>query len=322
MKKPNPVRWNRCVSNAGFTLIELLTVIAIIAVLAGLTAVAVPQYLNKAQETKNRTNLKSVKQALAAKYAEIGNNNGYPPAYGYLRNQDPPAVAPFADTDYVLTPYTAAINIHGAEDVYQVRRFAFSGHDLDLSGDLSLFEYQPVGERNVATGVYAWSDTLYTGSNTPLTPGGLNEITLQRDLTPAAPFVYVPFNKRQLAAAKRYWIENGDEYGENFDQDAPQLTGRLFFPPSQYDGFVLIGNGPGGNNGGVVAADPPTPVGGGYDPAYLYHVLGLRIAFLATRDLNNDLKLDFDYEDRKSTSDIILLPDGTNGLGAFIEVAQ
>jgi prepilin-type N-terminal cleavage/methylation domain-containing protein len=320
MKNPNREPSQRTVRRAGFTLIELLTVIAIIAILAGLTAVAVPQYLAKAQETKTKANMSNVVQAIAAKSTEVENVRGYPPAYGYVRHQEDQPEPPLNNDDYVLEPYTARVGIHGAEDVYQVGRFLREGHDLDGNGTLSLFEYQPVGERDVATGNINWSDELYTGSNTPLTPGGMDEVAEQFTRTP--PYVYVPFNRRQLDAVRRYWIENGDEFGESLDQDAPQLAGRLFFPPSQYDGFVLIGNGPGGNNGGVVTPNPPAPVGGGYDTSYVYHIHALRIAFLATRDLNDDRLLDFNYEDRKQSNDVMILPDGTNGFGAFIEVVQ
>ena len=104
---------------------------------------------------------------MSAKYAEVDNVHGYPPAYGYLLHQDPAPTAPFADTDYMLRPYTVEIGIHDATDVYQVGRYAFQGHDLDGDDVLSYFEYQPVGEKNPATGVYQWSATLYTGCQYP-----------------------------------------------------------------------------------------------------------------------------------------------------------
>ena len=96
----------------------------------------------------------------------------------------------------------------------------------------------------------------------------------------------------------------------------------MFFPPSQYDGFVLIGNGVGGTDGGLTAIEAPGTPGTDYEARHIYHVLALRIAFLATRDLDGDLKPDYDYRARKGATTAAILPDGTRGYGAFIEVVQ
>lgn len=324
MKKLFCVRMSPNGRSTGFTLIELLTVIAIISILAGLTAVAVPKYLEKANETKTDANMQNVIQLLSEYNARTDNTTGYPPAYGYIKIVDPAIpVGSLVDTDYELEPYTIKLGIHSTESVNQVLRYATS-YDCNRDGSLSLFEYLPIGQKNVATGAVAFSETLYTGSNSPRSPepAGLDEVSTQLDPALSRPYVYVPFNSRQLAAAKRYWIESGQLYGEQFDMDAPQLTGRMFFPPPNYDGFVLIGNGPDGTDGGLVTPGAPAATGGGYDGAHTYHILGLRIAYLATRDLNDDRFLDFDYRDRKNASSPYPLPNGTNGFGAFIKVVQ
>jgi len=334
MKKPCQARSSRCESNAGFTLIELLTVIAIIAILAGLTAVAVPQYLNKAKEIQTISNMKSVADALAVYSARVENKFGYPPAYGYILNEERDRdVGALNDAHHVLIPYTFSVGIHGAKDVYEVLGYANSS-DSNGDGALSLFEYLPIGSLNAAAGTYEFSTTLYTTFNTPRSPepGGLDEVQAQLAPDVSRPYAYIPYNKRQLNTLTRYWLDKDirDEFGAGFDPAHPIVAGRLFFPPPEYDAFVLIGNGPGGNEGGLLSVDPPGTPGPDYSPRHTYHMLGLRIAFLATRDLDPDYDgpdqadglLDFSYEDRKQATRINVFPNGTNGQGPFIKVVQ
>ncbi|MBX3178501.1 MAG: type II secretion system protein [Candidatus Hydrogenedentes bacterium] len=326
MKNTNRGRMAHWASNAGFTLIELLTVIAIIAVLAGMTAVAVPQYLNKAQETKTKANMQQITQSLSEYAARVENKFGYPPAYGYIKNESRdqalPFPSPFGAPYFVTEPYTYTIGLHNATDVYEVARYTNS-FDSNRDGSLSLFEYLPVGVRNPGTDGYIFSDELYTGGNSPMS-GAVNERTAQL-ASNVRPYAYIPFNSRQLTAARRYWVRLGNDdgdYGRVFDTSHPDLNGRIFFPPPNYDGFVLIGNGPGGNDGGILSVGAPGTEGVDYEPEHRYHVIGLRIAYLATRDKDDDRLLDFSYEDRKQAGNIHILPDGTNGQGPFIKVVQ
>lgn len=339
MKKHSGVDMKHSAARAGFTLIELLTVIAIIAILAGMTAVAVPRYLEKAQITKAESNIDSVAKALSSKAAETGNTTGYPPGYGFVlpdaRERTPAELLANPELYYQLRPYTVEIGIHGEENVYELARWTTSAYDSNNNKQLGLLEYCPVGEKNSADNTYTFSMEIYSGPNGEFPGAGasnnpvivtLGEANLQSKDGALRPFVYVPFNSRQLATMRRYWTNQGDEFASNVDVTDPDLNGRLFFPPPQYDGFVLVGNGLGGTNGGVVA-DPPS---GNYDPAYVYHVAALRVAFLATRDwdpdgagpMQADGKLDFDFRDRKVATDKYTLPDGTNGYGAFIKVVQ
>jgi prepilin-type N-terminal cleavage/methylation domain-containing protein len=339
MKKPSGVEKKSSATRAGFTLIELLTVIAIIAILAGMTAVAVPKYLEKAQITKAKTNIENVAKAIAAKSAESGNTTGYPVAYGFVlpdaRERTTVELLANPELYYQLRPYTVEIGLHQDLNVYELPRWMLSAYDSNNNGQIGLLEYSPIGEKDSGTNTYAFSAEIYEGPNGEFTGAGasndplivsLTEIALQTKENIQRPFVYVPFNKRQLSSIRRYWTNQGDEFGTTVDAADPDLQGRLFFPPPNYDGFVLVGNGPSGTNGGVVA-DPPA---NNVDPAYVYHMAALRTAFLATRDWDRDGagpgqpdgKLDFDFEARGDAQEVNMLPDGTNGTGAFIKVVQ
>lgn len=336
MKKSLGVGRAARAGHAGFTLIELLTVIAIISVLAGLTAVAVPRYLENAREVQATTNAQAIVKALAAKSAEVGNTGGYPPAYGFIlseaRELTPAemAAAPEPDKVFMTRPYTALIGLHGTAESYEIARWTQAAHDSNNDGTLGLLEYCPVGRLDIASNVYEFTTELYSGPSGEFSLGvldpqvlGVSERSLQTRTGESRPLVYVPFNSRQLNTIRKYWLENGDEFGLNIDFDDPDLAGRMFFPPPSYDGFVLVGNGPGGDNGGVVASMPG--VGGStYDPVYAYHVAALRTAFLATRDIDGDRLLDFDYRDRKTNGTHQLPPDAVNrnSYGAFITVVQ
>lgn len=342
MKNPFRVRMNGNVPNAGFTLIELLTVIAIISILAGLTAVAVPKYLAKAKEVKTISNMDSVAKGLMEYSARTGNSSGYPPAYGFVKNEARDIAVGDLLTDptqeYMQTePYTYLIGIHGVDNVYQDLRYATS-FDTNRDGILSLFEYLPIGLKNSATGAVEFSLDVYRlPNNMPISGGTFDEVTEQLGEDHPRPYIYVPFNTNQLNAARRYWLDRNpantrDLYGTGWDAADPAVAGRIFFPPPQYNGFVLIGSGPGGDTGGLDSADPPGTPGTDYDAEYTYHMTALRIAFLATRDLDPDGDggpeqadglLDFDFQTRRlGSSQTFPTPDGSNGLGAFIKVVK
>lgn len=62
----------RVLSRRSFTLIELLTVIAIIAILAGLLFPAIQSSLKKADATQAKTDIKNIETAIRAYYTEYG----------------------------------------------------------------------------------------------------------------------------------------------------------------------------------------------------------------------------------------------------------
>jgi len=231
----------------------------------------------------------------------------------------------------VLEPYTATTGIHAIENGYQVPQWAMS-YDNNGDGQLGLMEYLPIGFKASSGEGFVFSTTLYTGMNTPRS-GHVDEVAAQLEADRLRPYVYVPYNILQLKTACAYWSTRGDALGESFDRSDPRLA-ALTFPPETYDGFVLIGNGPGGNDGGLTGVDPPGTPGVDYDEHYVYHVLCLRIAFLATRDWTGgeksvgsvsprpDQLLDFDFRARKEAINPCKLPDGTNGYGAMIKVVN
>ena len=123
MKNSNRGRMAHWASNAGFTLIELLTVIAIIAVLAGMTAVAIPQYLNKAQETKTKANMQQITQSLSEYAArEISLVTRLPTGISRTNRGPGPSFPPFGAPYFVTELYTYTIGLHNATDVYEVAR--------------------------------------------------------------------------------------------------------------------------------------------------------------------------------------------------------
>jgi prepilin-type N-terminal cleavage/methylation domain-containing protein len=67
-----PIRLKQWRARRGFTLIELLTVIAIIAILAGLLFPAISSSLRKAEAAKARTLVSTLSVALRAYYTEYG----------------------------------------------------------------------------------------------------------------------------------------------------------------------------------------------------------------------------------------------------------
>ncbi len=313
---------------------EFLGLVAATVVFGLATAFLVPSGPSRAvrMHMQAEANMESVAKSLAAFAAQKGNVIGYPPAYGYLKPEATgKPVDSLTDSDHVLEPYTATTGIHGNEHIYQAPRWTMS-FDNDGDGKLSLMEYLPIGVKAKSGKDFEFSTALYTGSNSPRS-GDMDEVAAQLEENRLRPYVYVPYNTKQFKAARAYWIARGDAFGESFDRSDPLLT-SLAFPPDTYDGFVLIGNGPGGNDGGLTGVNSPGTPGVDYDEHCAYHVLGLRIAFLATRDWTGggtsgesaspqpDGLLDFDFRDRRQATHLCPLPDGTNGHGAMIKLVQ
>jgi len=305
------------------TLKQSLTIITIVAILLGLTLAVRPGHPDPS-EPRTIANMDQVAKVFLEYAARKDNVTGFPPAYGYLRTEaaEKPSNS-LTDADFVLEPYTYTVGIHGIEDVYQLHRYAQS-FDMNGDGQLSLMEYLPLGELDNAEGTYEFSTSMYTGTNRPQS-GTLDEVESQLSSTYSRPFVYIPINKAQLQAARDYWSEQNDALGASYDSTDSRLA-SLTFPPAVYDGFVLIGNSPSGTDGGLCAVDPPGTPGDDYDSRYVYHILGLRVAFLATRDWPVDGKADklydFSFMDRKMAVQLHRLPDGSMGHGAFIKVVM
>lgn len=278
----------------GFTLIELLTVIAIIAILAAITAVAVPRVLEKAKIADVESDFHAIQTAVTT---YMTSQDTYPLGYGYLKRDvlfdRSLAALPLEDrTNWV--PYIAQLEYFRAFDIYD--RFG-NQYDTDRNGMLGMLEYSPPGS------------STWTMAN--FGPPDYSDPRLGEE---QRPYVYAAVNKSQFDRAKRAW-DTTDPLASTWP---PALT--LNFPPPRYDAYVLISLGPGENTYGLV--EPPggdAAFFGGTDPTTIEgaaEMLALRTFYLATRDLNDDGNLDFDFRARtRNTQDIEPLPYPEQPLG-------
>lgn len=313
------------VNKKGFTLIELLTVIAIIAILAGLTMTVGPRLIERAKLRRLDSAMREVATALTAYYVDHAT---YPPAYGYVnfekRDSQPPADPALDPSYYNLQPYMFRMKYHGNEELYD--EFSAS-YDTDKDGRLSLLEFSPIGTRQ-PTGGFQMDFSLprYTGNATPeFYPEVERQLQAQR-----RPFIYVPVNLQQFSRAQRYWINHGDAFASRWDASDPDFP-NITFPPKAYDAFVLISVGPAENSFGLL----PDPIGT-ESARDVYHITALRAYYMATRDLNANGRLDFDFRTRSAQQEAGLtynlgshpmtneLPSTTmpNGYGPYIYVSK
>ncbi len=296
----------------GFTLIELLTVIAIIAILAGLTFGALPRVLEKAREKALTNNLNQIRTALVTYMADHGS---YPPGYGFRSwatrgqtwqqvQQDPRfredndlSKRLMQEVVYYLIPLSGFLRLNEDKDI--VDEFS-EGYDTDRDNQLGMMEYSPIPQEDVVTGVKSYPLELYLGNN--LSGQVQQQMSLQQ-----RPFIYVPVNLRQFKTVRKYWLERAAEIGTDANGTNAALEARIWepndprlrnvtFPPATYDAFVLISVGPGTNTHGILANTPIT--GTGINQLDWYHISALRTYFLATRDLNTNGELDFDFTAR------------------------
>lgn len=265
----------------GFTLLELLTVIAIIAILASMIFVAGSRALERAKLRRMHNAMLQIRTIMTAYYTE---SNTYPPAYGYvpwdMREADPSDHP--NNVYYFLKPYMVSLRSYDDQSLYD--EFSES-YDTNRDGRIGLLEYSPIGDKKLDTQRVDFPLTLYNGSNLP------NQVQKQLDTT-RRPFIYIPVNSRQFKKARRYWIENGDFLATTWDYNNQELS-QISFPPSEYDAFVLISVGPGGSTFGLL----PDPIGT-ESARDFYYITAMRAYFLATRDLNDNGELDFDFTAR------------------------
>jgi prepilin-type N-terminal cleavage/methylation domain-containing protein len=98
----------RQTSHSGFTLIELLTVIAIIAILAGLLLPVSASIIQRARDTQCANNLRQI--GIGANAAASDNNNTYP-IIEFDPGSDPPTVANIMNT--TALPLAQALQPYG-----------------------------------------------------------------------------------------------------------------------------------------------------------------------------------------------------------------
>ena len=330
----------KAVRKCGFTLIELLTVIAIISILAGLTAVALPRALEKAKITDAQADMNAIRTALVQYYTE---NGSYPLAYGFrtwfsreMEMAGPPydpGENPFTTSDenmYCFTPYMAQIDLYEATDFYD--RFAMS-NDSDSDDFISRLEFSPILDES--TSDHPWTAAIYNPPSEEYECEG-----------PERPYIYAPVNlstfRRLVSAIKKssssdpaieeeggMKVWNGRAWPQNADIE-------LVTP--KYDAFVLISCGPAGTTAGLAGMGEAgeqafrSSLVANNDEAEasdVYQALALRTYYLATRDANDNNLPDYDFiartrereasENSWSTAPFFrILPDGTNGAGPLI----
>jgi prepilin-type N-terminal cleavage/methylation domain-containing protein len=296
----------------GFTLIELLTVIAIIAILVGLTATVLPQVLEKAKVTNTENDFSQIRTALVQYQTE---NNGLPPGYGYRRFTPVEIMDIFEGTPpadeimFNLRPYMTLIGHFRNFDLYD--EDWSDSYDTSGNNHVDMLEFNPLGTQ-LPNGKYSFSNTLYDGSNVPNAPY----------LREAPPFAYFAVNKAQAEKYRLYCETRNDPYGNTWDDTDPRLQ-SITFPPPFYDAFVLISAGPGGGTFGVIPEDDDFLTPAGRDLEDRYNLNALRAYYRATRDLNKNGVLDFDFRARTRENETeYLLPDGSNEEGPMIFVSN
>jgi prepilin-type N-terminal cleavage/methylation domain-containing protein len=233
-------------TRSGFTLIELLTVIAIIGILAGLTATVLPRVLERAKIARMESVFKNLQTALAAYYTD---HDSYPPAYGYLiRALDEDGNPTLIQN---TQPWMAFLKSH--EDFSQYDQFATNGADTDRDNAISRFEYAPLGFTTPGTNVVRFTDELFDPVNQ--TPSGeFNRMTNR----PERPLIYVPVDSRSQSACCCGMVCRGplpirdptDTEDTNGALEA--LVTNAAFPPPRYDSYVLISVGPAESTFGLV----------------------------------------------------------------------
>ncbi|MFA6239790.1 MAG: type II secretion system protein [Candidatus Hydrogenedentales bacterium] len=315
------------VSRRGFTLIELLTVIAIIAILAGMTAAALPRALERARIARSESDMRNLANALAQYATEQGS---FPPAYGYKLWPPAPEV-PSATNPYVPqyrhTTYLVDIGLFRSFEQYD--RFS-ENHDSNEDGVISFLEFSPASDngRDCSVAVNA----AYPDSGAYYIPGNVTSVCGDQEVRASKekrPIAYVPFfskhldrMKKQLPAGWMGDIASGAAFG------AVNLT----FPPPRYDGYVLVSMGPERSTHGIIVV--PGPEGNNNDADFVtatggdvtdrYNILGARAAYLGSRDANANGVLDFDFRARtrnkEGRDEGYLLPDGTAKGGPLLFV--
>ncbi len=350
----------------GFTLIELLAVIAIIGILAALVTVGAPRVLEKARIADVESDFNNLRIALASYAADFGSYPpGY--GYRRLTNAqvldedvdgdgEADGIDPFAfpyDTTiadaryFYLDNYMVNLGMFKSFDLYD--KFNYDSHDANMTDTIEFLEYAPVGRPDPAnpTQYIGFSPVRFLGN------GVNNDGETTRMEAEQGPYIYIPVNALQAKRFFQYCMAGYTFYQDSnpslaldyafarifdFDDSTTPLgqTGQprsisqrylanLSFPPPKYDAFVLVSVGPNLNVSGLL----PTPLPDQHPSEILdaYHIMGLRAYFLATRDINLNNRLDFDFRARTRQNEnssafelngLGLMPDGSGAEGPLI----
>ncbi len=318
----------------GFTLIELLTVIAIIAILAGITASALPGVIERANLADVTADFNSIRNGMAAYYAE---NNTYPLAYGFRTWYSHETQPTFNTTThkwvggtdkngvtwnntnsplmYNFIPYMGALNLYGSTEQYD--RYSDL---LQLPKVIPRLQYSPVEPFMSFVNNNPKNDHLFK-----IYPTSNYQDYEEGDL----PYLYAPVNidtfKRLEGLIKlkpdftvegttNYYGWNGSIWprGEEVDQTNGNLGKYIkTLVAPRYDAYVLISAGPQGSFAGLESPDLTAASTTSLEKKFIdslptndakaspYQALALRTYYLATRDADGNGKFDFDYQARR-----------------------
>lgn len=249
--------------------------------------------------------LLAISTALHAYYVDYGT---YPPGYGFSLNEG-------SATEFCLSSYTEYIGIDGALNQYDSKSY---GYDTDGDSVLSRLEFLP--NLNYDANQSMPEPALYSGGRS------------ETNSSITRPYIYIPYNAEQLRRITERILAVTDKdlrekltLGQSWTREI--ICGDVQTPfqsPPLYDGFVLMAVGRFGNSGGILVpknGDDNWLKDTSIDARYAYNLLALRAAYLATRDLNHNDQLDFNYlaRLRENESAIYpLLPDGKTTEGPLV----
>lgn len=212
----------------GFTLVELLTVIAIIGILAGLTAAGLSQAIHRARMTEMYNRMGNVEDLLYIYYTEHGT---FPPGYGYVHPDirdtvvdcgldgdptndtiprenpdnclnetevDPVDGDDIANNHFFLGSYMALLEQANNQDLYDPWS---ASYDTDGDSTITYLEYLPPRDENPDDADILYEDgTLGPHTHDP----ELNQLSAAEH----RPFIYIPVNRRQADRVARWYLDN------------------------------------------------------------------------------------------------------------------
>lgn len=238
----------------GFTLIELLTVIAIIGILAGLTAAGLTRAIHQARMTEMYNRMGNVEDLLYIYYTE---NGTFPPAYGYINpdtrdvavdclldgdptndltpredptclnptNVAPPDAEDLPRAHFFLSSYMRELGQANNKDLYDPWS---DSYDTDGDGRISYLEYLPLEDRELHPEDILYEDGTIAARNNPsgelrTSAPPVDEIQelLNADMRP---FIYIPVNRRQAERVGQWYFDN---LGANPIPDEPDDAGDI-----------------------------------------------------------------------------------------------
>ncbi len=304
----------------GFTLIELLTVIFIIGLLAAILIPSVSKVRERANRAAVAADLRSVSTSLSDYQIDSLQGNGsFPPKAGcpmryFVEAQINDAFpSPQYEMNELWKSYLARCELIGADvggNFYD--RFSRS-EDLNRSQRVQV-PYSDPGEALAEDRPTRFTVDPIAGFQVFTPPNGI----IDRG---KVAYQYFPVNSNNIGKFRQILSVmvqgNEDDVYANRPYTMAELTNPrgeldidiegLTLPAQRYDRFVLLSLGPVGSDQGIVPRNADNP-----------DDLRLRAFYRATRDLDNNQILDFDFNARSKRLETFPLPDGSTGYGVII----